>query len=111
LEQQLKMLKHRPSLWWQFHKKYESIDDPMLEINSIAILDMTEDECSLYLKNLFELRQRVYTSICFNTDTCDLRCQNSATCVLTGNRYYSSLSSKYDTDIERYINSGRSQYE
>lgn len=59
---QAAMLKHRPRLWWQFHKKYRSYADPMLELNSLAMTDMTEDEFRKYYRRLHNLRKVVYRS-------------------------------------------------
>lgn len=59
---QVVMLKHRPRLWWQFHKKYRSYADPMLELDSLAIVDMTEEEFNRYYQRLCELRDRVMKS-------------------------------------------------
>jgi hypothetical protein len=64
MSHQATMLKHRPRLWWQFHKKYRSCADPMLELDSAAMLDMTEEEFNQYYRKLHNLREQVCRSRC-----------------------------------------------
>lgn len=64
---QVKMLKHRPRLWWQFHKKYYSCEDPKLEIDSNAIEDMSDEEYARYLIKLALLRRKVHDMDCFDS--------------------------------------------
>jgi hypothetical protein len=67
---QVALLKHRPRLWWQFHKKYRSCADPMLELDSAAVVDMTEEEFKEYYRKLHELREKVYCSSFDNSGVC-----------------------------------------
>lgn len=58
------MLKHRPHLWWQFHKKYKSCADAGLELDPFAMVDMTEEEFKIYHQKLNDLREKVQQSRC-----------------------------------------------